>query len=123
MNAILIDILSVVAIVSRLLVITARRPVMSILFLISVFVSVAGYLVILGLGFIGLVYLIVYVGAIAILFLFVVMMLNLQLSEITRVGSEYTQNIPIGLLLSIVFFTEMANILPIGTNGLKGFIS
>ena len=64
------------------------------LFLISVFVNVAGYLVLLGIGFLGISYIIVYVGAIAILFLFVIMMLNIQLAELSAVGSEYTQSLP-----------------------------
>ena len=99
MNNFLLDFLALGAILSGILVITSKNPVISVLFLISVFVNVAGYLVLLGVGFIGISYLIVYVGAIAILFLFVVMMLNLQLTELSAVGTEYTQNLPLGTII------------------------
>ena len=81
MHTFLIDFLTLGAILSALLVVTSKNPVMSVLFLISLFLHVSGYLVLLGLGFMGISYLILYIGAIAILFLFVVMMLNLQLAE------------------------------------------
>ena len=86
MNTFLLDLLGFGAVLSRILVITSTNPVISVLFLISVFINAAGYLLILGVGFIGVSYLIVYVGAIAILFLFVVMMLNIQLTEIVSDG-------------------------------------
>lgn len=112
MSNFLLDFLSLGAIISGILVITSKNPVISVLFLISVFVNVAGYLVLLGVGFIGISYLIVYVGAIAILFLFVVMMLNLQLAELSAVGSEYTQNLPLGAILGSLFLFELVSILP-----------
>lgn len=112
MSNFLLDFLSLGAILSGILVITSKNPVISVLFLISVFVNVAGYLVLLGVGFIGISYLIVYVGAIAILFLFVVMMLNLQLAELSAVGSEYTQNLPLGAILGSLFLFELVSILP-----------
>ena len=89
MNTFLLDILAFGAVLSGVLVITSKNPVISVLFLISVFVNAAAYLLLLGVGFIGISYLIVYVGAIAILFLFVVMMLNISVSEIGEVGREY----------------------------------
>lgn len=112
MNNFLLDFLALGAILSGILVITSKNPVISVLFLISVFVNVAGYLVLLGIGFIGISYIIVYVGAISILFLFVVMMLNLQLAELSAVGSEYTQNLPLGAILGSLFLFELVSILP-----------
>lgn len=112
MNNFLLDFLAIGAILSGILVITSKNPVISVLFLISVFVNVAGYLVLLGIGFVGISYLIVYVGAIAILFLFVVMMLNLQLAELSAVGSEYTQNLPLGGIIGSLFLFELVSILP-----------
>jgi NADH-ubiquinone oxidoreductase chain 6 len=85
MNTFLLDLLAFGALLSGVLVITSKNPVISVLFLISVFVNAAGYLLLLGVGFVGISYLIVYVGAIAILFLFVVMMLNINLTEIVSV--------------------------------------
>ena len=109
MHTFLIDFLTLGAILSALLVVTSKNPVMSILFLISLFLHVSGYLVLLGLGFMGISYLILYIGAIAILFLFVVMMLNLQLAELNAMASEYTQNLPLGAIfvfLSLIHISE-----------------
>lgn len=109
MNFIL-DFLAIGAIFSGILVIISKNPVISVLFLISVFVFVAGYLVILGVGFIGISYLIVYVGAIAILFLFVIIILNLQLAELS--GTEYTQNLPLGFIVGSLFLFELSSNIP-----------
>ena len=71
------------AIASGIMVIQSRNPVHSVLFLILVFFNGAGLLILLGLDFFAMVFLVVYVGAIAVLFLFVVMMLNIKLAEIS----------------------------------------
>src|SRR6266571_570511 len=70
MKYILINILSFTTIISSVLVITSQNPVISVVYLISVFVNAAGYLILSGIGFLGLSYIIVYVGAITVLFLF-----------------------------------------------------
>ena len=112
MNNILLDLLAFGAVLSGVLVITSKNPVISVLFLISVFINAAGYLLLLGVGFIGISYLIVYVGAIAILFLFVVMMLNINISSLTSVGAEYTKNLPLGLIVGSLFFFEILSLVP-----------
>ncbi|RYE12775.1 MAG: hypothetical protein EOP34_10190 [Rickettsiales bacterium] len=121
MSNFLLDFLSLGAILSGILVITSKNPVISVLFLISVFVNVAGYLVLLGIGFLGISYIIVYVGAIAILFLFVIMMLNIQLAELSAVGSEYTQSLPLGAIVGSLFVFELISILPFSFKGLSTF--
>lgn len=113
MNNVLLDLLALGAILSGIMVITSKNPVISVLFLIAVFLNVAGYLVLLGVAYLGLVYLIVYVGAIAILFLFVIMMLNLRLVELVETGQEYTKNLPMGAFLGSLFFFELLSILPV----------
>lgn len=113
MNTFLLDLLAFGAVLSGVLVITSKNPVISVLFLISVFINAAGYLLLLGVGFVGISYLIVYVGAIAILFLFVVMMLNIQLTEIVSVGREYTKNLPLGFIVGSLFFFEVLSVLPV----------
>jgi NADH-ubiquinone oxidoreductase chain 6 len=110
MNSFLLDLLAFGAVLSGVLVITSNNPVISVLFLISVFINAAGYLLLLGVGFVGISYLIVYVGAIAILFLFVVMMLNIQIREIVSVGREYTKNLPLGFIVGSLFFFEVLSI-------------
>lgn len=112
MNTFLLDLLGFGVLLSGILVITSKNPVISVLFLISVFVNAAGYLLLLGVGFVGISYLIVYVGAIAILFLFVVMMLNINITEIVSVGREYTKNLPLGLIVGSLFFFEILSLIP-----------
>ena len=92
------------ALVSGVMVIQARNPVHSVLFLILVFFNVAGLLILLGLDFFAMIFLVVYVGAIAVLFLFVVMMLNIKLAEINEKRLRY---LPIGGLLGILFLFEI----------------
>lgn len=106
----LLSALAFAAVLSGILVITAKNPVISVLFLISVFINVAGYLVLMGVAYLGLVYIIVYVGAIAILFLFVIMMLNLRLVELLDTGKAYTQNLPLGTMLGALFFFELLSV-------------
>ena len=86
------------------MVIQSRNPVYSVLFLILVFFNVAGLLILLGLDFFALIFLVVYVGAIAVLFLFVVMMLNIKLAEIDEKRLRY---LPIGGFLGILFLSEV----------------
>jgi NADH-ubiquinone oxidoreductase chain 6 len=112
----LLDVLAFAAVASGILVITAKNPVISVLFLISVFLNVAGYLVLMGVAYLGLVYIIVYVGAIAILFLFVIMMLNLRLVELLYTGKAYTKNLPLGAILGALFFFELLSAAGNGSN-------
>ena len=92
------------ALISGVMVIQAKNPVHSVLFLILVFFNSAGLLIMLGLDFFAMIFLVVYVGAIAVLFLFVVMMLNIKLAEINEKRLRY---LPIGGLLGILFLLEI----------------
>lgn len=89
---------------SALLVITARNPVHSVLFLILAFFNSAGLFVLLGAEFIAMIMVIVYVGAVAVLFLFVVMMLDVDFSELRAGAVKYA---PIGLLIGGVLLAEL----------------
>src|ERR1700710_3124813 len=120
MNTILLDLLAFGSVLSGVLVITSRNPIISVLFLIAVFVNVSCYLILLGINFIGLTYLIIYVGAIAILFLFVIMMLNIKLVELTDAGREYTKNLLLALLVGLLFFYEILSIAPL--NYIEAFL-
>nr|YP_010996270.1 NADH dehydrogenase subunit 6 [Rhizopus microsporus]WPA89444.1 NADH dehydrogenase subunit 6 [Rhizopus microsporus] len=108
MNTILLDLLIFGSVLSGILVITSRNPVISVLFLISVFVNVACYLILLGINFIGLTYLIVYVGAIAILFLFVIMMLNIKLVELQDSSENYSNPYPLAFVLGTLFVSGLS---------------
>lgn len=119
MKNIFIDILFFGTLLSGILVITSKNPVISVIFLISVFINAAGYLILLGIGFIGISYIIVYVGAIAVLFLFVIMMINIKLTDILETGSQYTKNIPLALAIGYLFIYELYNILPFTFNNIS----
>ncbi len=95
---------SSLALTSGVMVIGSRNPVHSVLFLILVFFNSAGLLVLLQLDFFGMIFLVVYVGAIAVLFLFVVMMLNVRLTEMNERRLRY---LPIGGLLGFLFLAEV----------------
>lgn len=112
MKNFLIDLLAFAALFSSVLVITSKNPVIAVIFLISVFVNAAGYLILIGIGFIGISYIIVYIGAIAVLFLFVIMMINIKLTDILEAGSQYTKNIPLAFAIGSLFLYELFNIMP-----------
>jgi NADH-ubiquinone oxidoreductase chain 6 len=95
---------SSMTLLSGIMVIQARNPVHSVLFLILVFFNAAGLLVLLGLDFFAMIFLVVYVGAIAVLFLFVVMMLNIKIAEINEKRLRY---LPIGGVLGLLFLFEI----------------
>ena len=120
MKYILINILSFTTIISSVLVITSKNPVISVVYLISVFVNAAGYLILSGIGFLGLSYIIVYVGAITVLFLFVIMMINISLTDIIDTGKQYTKNLPLAFVVGSLFMFEMLNILPFSFNNISG---
>ena len=112
MKEFFLNLLAFGAIISSILVITAKNPIIAVLFLISVFVNSAGYLILLGIGFVGISYLIVYVGAITVLFLFVIMLLNIRLSEIIETSTNFTKNLPLALIIGSLFIYELLTIIP-----------
>jgi NADH-quinone oxidoreductase subunit J len=93
-----------VCIASAFMVIAARNPVHSVLFLILAFVNAAGLFLLLGAEFLAMILIVVYVGAVAVLFLFVVMMLDVDFAEL-REG--FLQYVPIGALVGMVFLAEI----------------
>ena len=104
-----LDIISLLAILCGILVITSKNPIVSVLFLIGLFLSIASYLMILGLNFIGLSYLLVYVGAVSILFLFILMLINVRISELL---SNTRNSIPLAIFITISFNYPLYQILP-----------
>jgi NADH-quinone oxidoreductase subunit J len=104
LQAIAFYLLSAVIIVSALAVVSARNPVHSVLFLIAAFFSAAGLFVLLGAEFLAMLLVIVYVGAVAVLFLFVVMMLDVDFSALKQGFARY---VPLGGLVAGVLVVEM----------------
>ncbi len=96
--------LSILIFVTASMIILAKNPVHSILFLVIVFVCTTGLLILLGAEFVGMLFLVVYVGAITVLFLFVVMMLNIKIVELNE---RFIRYLPIGAFLGIIFLLEI----------------
>lgn len=95
---------SVVMIASAFLVISARNPVHSVLFLILAFVSAAGLFLLVGAEFLAMILVVVYVGAVAVLFLFVVMMLDVDFAELRQ---GFLQYLPVGAVIGIIVALEL----------------
>ena len=104
-----LSIISLFSILSGILVITVKNPIVSVLFLIGLFLSIATYLMMLGIHFIGLSYLLVYVGAVSILFLFILMLINVRISELV---TDNNNSIPLAMVIGILFSTTLYNLFP-----------
>ncbi|HWV43990.1 NADH-quinone oxidoreductase subunit J [Pseudorhodoplanes sp.] len=93
-----------VCVASAFMVIASRNPVHSVLFLIMAFVNAAGLFVMMGAEFLGMILIVVYVGAVAVLFLFVVMMLDVNFVELRQ---GFLQYLPVGMLIGVIFLSEL----------------
>jgi NADH-quinone oxidoreductase subunit J len=103
-QAILFYLFAAVAIASGVLVVSARNPVHSVLFLILAFFNAAGLFILIGAEFLAMILVIVYVGAVAVLFLFVVMMLNIDFLELR---SGFVGYLPVGALVGLILLAEL----------------
>jgi len=108
-NTEILDLVSLIAIICGILVIITKNPIISVLFLIGLFLSISGYLILLGINFIGISYILVYIGAVSILFLFILMLINIRISELLN---ETNNNIPLAVLSIIAFNYAIYQILP-----------
>ena len=104
-----LNFLSFNSILCGIFVIISKNPVVSVLFLIGLFLNIAGYLFMLGINFIGLSYLLVYVGAVSILFLFILMLINVRISELL---TENNNSIPLAIIIGICFNYPLYQMLP-----------
>jgi NADH-quinone oxidoreductase subunit J len=93
-----------ICVASAFMVIAAKNPVHSVLYLILAFVNAAGLFVMLGAEFLAMILIVVYVGAVAVLFLFVVMMLDVDFAELKQGALQY---LPIGMLIGGIFLAEL----------------
>ncbi|MBT6093266.1 MAG: NADH-quinone oxidoreductase subunit J [Rhodospirillaceae bacterium] len=96
-----------IAVASAVLVISAKNPVHSVLFLILTFFNAAGLFVLLGAEFLAMILVVVYVGAVAVLFMFVVMMLDINFVELRQ---GFLQYLPIGGLVGLILLVELATL-------------
>jgi len=119
MNSIILNTFTMLTLLFSVFSITSKNPVVSILFLIATFVLASCYIIYIGINFLGISYIIVYVGAIAILFLFIIMMINIKLTDIIETGTQYTKTLPLGLLIVSFFIFIFFSIIPYIFNNLN----
>src|SRR5271155_1386254 len=96
--------IALIAIFSGIFIIITKNPIVSVLYLILLFSSISCYL-----KFVGITYILVYVGAVSILFLFILMLINIRVSELI---SDTNNNIPLAILAIIAFFIPFSNLVP-----------
>ena len=104
-----VDVIYLVSILLGILTITSKNPIVSVLYLIGLFVNIAGLLILIGLNFIGLAYILVYVGAVSILFLFILMLINIRISELLK---ENNNDIPLAILTASILYYILVQVLP-----------
>ena len=114
-----LNFISLASILCGIFVIISKNPILSVLFLIGLFLSISGYLMMLGLNFIGLSYLLVYVGAVSILFLFILMLINVRVSELI---TDTSNSIPLAILIGISFNTVVYKILPFNGASINSYV-
>ena len=104
-----LDLFFLTSVFCGILVIISRNPIISVLYLIGLFLSISCYLITSGLNFIALSYLLVYVGAVSILFLFILMLINVRISELV---SNTSNSIPLAIIIGIYFNYIISEVLP-----------
>src|SRR5690606_12172353 len=115
-----LDIIAIFTIISGISIIITKNPIVSLLFLIGLFVGISSYLILLGLSFIGLSYLIIYVGAVSILFLFMLMLINIRISELQN---NNTNSIPLALIIAIALSYAIFQVLPYSVAVLNNYFT
>jgi len=118
MTTLFINIFAFGTLLSSIFAITSKNPVISVIFLISTFVQAALYLILIGINFVGISYIVIYVGAIAVLFLFVIMMINIKLTDILETGNQYTKNLPLAIAIGSLFIFIVFTIIPFNFNNI-----
>jgi NADH-ubiquinone oxidoreductase chain 6 len=116
-HSVTLNFVTFAAILCGIFVIVSKNPIVSVLFLIGLFLSISIYLMLLGINFIGLSYLLVYVGAISILFLFILMLINIRISEII---SSTSNSIPLAIIIGTLFFSTVYQALPLANTIMAG---
>jgi len=108
-----IDFLTLFSILQGIFVIVSRNPIVSVLYLIGLFLNISIYLILIGLNFIGLSYLLVYIGAVSILFLFILMLIDVRVSELQN---ETNNSLYLSIIIGLLFFINIGNVIPFTIN-------
>ena len=117
-STIFLNLLAFLSLFLGIFIIVTKNPIISVLYLILLFSSISCYLIFIGIKFIGISYLLVYVGAVSILFIFILMLINIRVSELT---SDTNNNIPLAIITIFAFFIPFSNILPDSKVGFNNF--
>jgi NADH-ubiquinone oxidoreductase chain 6 len=104
----LLVLISLISLVCGIFVIISKNPIISVLFLISLFLCISTYLMLSGMTFIGIAYLLVYIGAVSILFLFILMLINVRISELQ---GNTNNSLPLALIIGIILYYFLYRIL------------
>ena len=118
----LIYLLAFGGLVSSVSSITSKNPVISVIYLIATFVQLAVVLVLLGINFVGISYIVVYVGSIAVLFLFVIMMIEIKLIDIIETGPDFTKNLPLAISIVVLSLIVIYKVLQYGLINIPSII-
>jgi NADH-ubiquinone oxidoreductase chain 6 len=121
MKTFFINFLAFGTLISSVIAITSKNPVISVIHLIATFVQAAGFLILIGINFVGISYIVVYVGAIAVLFLFVIMMINIKLTDILETGIDYNKNLPLAIAIVFLSLLIFYTILQYNLNNIPAF--
>ena len=116
MTTTFLNFLALGTLLSSVFTITSINPVISVILLIATFVQASLYLIFIGINFLGISYIIIYVGAIAVLFLFVIMMIDINISELQDTGDQFTKNLPLAICIVVLFIFIFFNIIPLFIN-------
>jgi NADH-ubiquinone oxidoreductase chain 6 len=108
----ILDIVITVSIFFAIYTIISPNPVVAVLFLIGLFTGISIYLIVIDLIFLGLAYLLVYIGAVSILFIFILMLINIRIAELISNNNNY---LPLSILIIIPFIYILGQILPLNT--------
>nr|AYE93304.1 NADH dehydrogenase subunit 6 [Termitomyces sp.] len=116
MTTTFLNFLALGTLLTSVFTITSINPVISVILLIATFVQASLYLIFIGINFVGISYIIIYVGAIAVLFLFVIMMIDINISELQDTGDQFTKNLPLAICIVVLFIFIFFNIIPLFIN-------
>ena len=114
----ILDIFSLASVLCGIFVIISKNPVISVLYLIALFLSISCYLIFSGLNFIALSYLLVYVGAVSILFLFILMLINVRISELV---SNTSNSLALAIIIAIYFNYLVYKLLPSSLSNISSY--
>ena len=105
----LLVLISLMSLLCGIFVIISKNPIVSVLFLIGLFLCISTYLMLSGMTFIGIAYLLVYIGAVSILFIFILMLINVRISELQ---SNTNNSLPLALIIGIFLYYFLYKVLP-----------